>query len=95
MSFLCILFYFIFLLTQQAVGISQSESGEKKTDFEISNFREDLSLESPIMNGQIVDWNLLEKVWEHAMSRYMKVDIKESPVLIAEKPYNTPSARQQ
>jgi hypothetical protein len=29
------------------------------------------------------------------MNNYMKVDIKESPVLIAEKPYNPPAARQQ
>jgi actin-related protein len=54
-----------------------------------------LSLENPVKNGEIVDWDLLEKTWEHAMTRYMKADIKESPVLIAEKPYNPPSSRQR
>ena len=54
-----------------------------------------MSLECPIRDGQIADWELLERIWEHAMNRYMKVDIKESPVLIAEKPQNPPAARQQ
>lgn len=83
-------------MDEQAVGITQTEiAGEKKTDFDISNFREKYSLECPIRNGQIVDWDLLEKIWEHAMNRYMKVDIKESPVLIAEKPYNPSASRQR
>jgi actin-like protein 6A len=78
-----------------AIGIQQSEGGEKKIDFDIANYKENLALENPVKNGEIVDWDLLEKTWEHAMTRYMKADIKESPVLIAEKPYNPPSARQQ
>lgn len=80
----------------QAVGITQTETAaEKKTDFDISNFREKYALECPIRNGQIVDWDLLERIWEHAMNRYMKVDIKESPVLISEKPYNPSASRQR
>ena len=54
-----------------------------------------MSIESSTRNGQTVDWDLLEKTWEHAMNRCMKVDIKESPVLIAEKPNTSPAARQQ
>jgi actin-related protein len=83
------------LIYEQALGITKSDNGDRKTDFDISKYRENMSLECPLRDGQIADWELLEKIWEHAMNRYMKVDIKESPVLIAEKPQNPPAARQQ
>ena len=75
--------------------MTHTDGGERKIVFDIAKFRENMTIESPIKNGQIVDWDLLEKIWEYAMNRYMKVDIKESPVLIAERPYTTPAARQQ
>ena len=55
--------------------MTHTDGGERKIDFDIAKFRENMTIESPIKNGQIVDWDLLEKIWEYAMNRYMKVDI--------------------
>ena len=88
----------------QAVGVNRGAeassssvaSGSKKScHFDIVNFKEDLAIESPITDGQITDWDLLESIWDHALSNYLKVELKESPILLTEKPYNPPYARQR
>ena len=87
----------------QAVGVNRGAeasssiaSGSKKScHFDIANFKEDLAIESPITDGQITDWDLLESIWDHALSNYLKVELKESPILLTEKPYNPPYARQR
>mmetsp|Transcript_7308 Transcript_7308/g.12268 ORF Transcript_7308/g.12268 Transcript_7308/m.12268 type:complete len:374 (-) Transcript_7308:47-1168(-) len=38
---------------------------------------------------------MLERVWDHAMLNHLKVNIRDTPVLLAEKTYNSPSARQK
>lgn len=72
-----------------------TKDGKKGYNFDIANFREDMAIESPIQDGQITDWDLLESIWEHALSKYLKVDMKETPILLTEKPYNPPYARQR
>ena len=32
---------------------------------------------------------------QHAASHYLKVDLRDTPILIAEKPYNPPLSRQR
>jgi actin-related protein len=54
-----------------------------------------MSVDSPIGESRIIDWELLENIWDHAMSRYLKCDVKESPLLVSEKPFDPPSARQR
>ena len=42
-------------------------------------------------DGLIYDWDMFEKVWDHAMKSYIKADATDAPVLMSEKSYN-PSA---
>lgn len=64
--------------------------------FDIAKHREGMQLKSPICDGTISDWGLLEKLWDYALPEMLKMDtIKDVPVLIAEKPYNSSASRQQ
>ena len=70
-------------------------SGKKQHHFDIERFREGMAIESPMQDGLVRDWDLFEKLWDYSVSRYVKIDIRETPVLMAEKPYNSPRARQE
>lgn len=63
--------------------------------FDIKRFQPDLSVHSPVNNGLVEDWEAYEKLWDHALSTYLKSELKGAPVLIAEKPYVSPSHRQK
>ena len=54
-----------------------------------------MALESAIKDGLVSDWDKLEKIWDHALSVYVKADLKETPVLLAEKPYNPTALRRK
>ena len=77
------------------VESTSSNGGKSISSFDLAHFRENMAVAGPMTDSRITDWDLLESIWEHAMSRYLKVDIKESPLLISEKPFNPPSARQR
>lgn len=53
----------------------------------------DLDVQFPIVDGVIIDYDLYQKTWEDDMEMYLKSDLKGLPVLLAEKPYQTPAAR--
>jgi len=73
---------------------SSSSSGGREFIGDLSTFREDVQVVSAVKeDGTVEDWDLFENVWERAFSGYLKKDPKEHPVLMAEKPYNLPSAR--
>lgn len=44
-------------------------------------------------SGLVSDWDVLEKLFEYAQKNYLKVEFNETPIVIAEKPYNTPKLR--
>jgi actin-like protein 6A len=69
------------------------QSSKNNYHFDLANYRDDMSIGNPIKDGLVTDWDMLERVWEHAMTNYLKVDIKDTPLLIAEKPYNPVSNR--
>ena len=54
-----------------------------------------MAIESAVRDGVISDWDLFEKLWEYSINDYIRVDVKQTPVLMAEKPYNPPSSRQK
>lgn len=41
----------------------------------------------------VADWDLVEKVWEHAEQSRLKVKLSDHPVLVSEKPFNTSQCR--
>lgn len=58
--------------------------------------REGLEVCPPVvLDGLVQDWDGLERLWEQAMLRHLKADLRETPVLMAEKPYNSPKSRQR
>ena len=81
----------------QAVGVRHGGDavGGKTLSYDLATFREQMAVDTPIKDGQIADWDLLERSWEHALSNYLRVEPKESPILVTEKPYNPPYARQR
>jgi len=58
-------------------------------------FREDMEIKPVMQDGLVKDWDMLERVWEHAITNHLKVEVRQTPVLLAEKSYNSPSARQK
>jgi actin-like protein 6A len=50
---------------------------------------------SPVVDGLVSDWEALEQLWDYALSSYLKIGLKDLPVLLAEKPYNSSTLRQR
>jgi actin-related protein len=59
----------------------------------LSNSKENVVMCNPMRDGLIYDWDHFEKLWEYCLTNYVKVDCSETPVLMAEKSYNTPACR--
>ncbi len=69
------------------------ENGVNRHHFDLSNFRSNMAIDSPLRDGVVTDWDLLESVWDYSISNFLHADIKDSPVLVTEKSYNTPANR--
>jgi actin-like protein 6A len=74
---------------------SSSKVGTRQFHWDTYLFRREMEIAKPICDGLVEDWELLEAMWGHANDCYLKVDMRETPVLVGEKPYNSPSARQR
>lgn len=76
-------------------GAEDSGPSETNYHFDLNYFRENMEVKHVMQDGLVKDWDMLERVWEHAIASYLKVDLKETPLLLSEKTYNSPSARQK
>jgi len=56
-------------------------------------FKEGMQIASPVVDGVVADWDLLEKVWSYSTTKYIKTDLTGLPVLVTEKPYASPQSR--
>ena len=77
-------------------SISESASGANSGElvFDLNKVQQNMGVESPIRDGLVADWDLLEKLWEHSIVKSCgrsDYSLKDTPVLIGEKPY-TPAA---
>lgn len=64
--------------------------------FELNKARENMGIESPVRDGLVADWDLLEKLWEHSITKYCgktNYSLKDTPVLLGEKPYTPVASR--
>ncbi|ESQ27779.1 hypothetical protein EUTSA_v10018569mg [Eutrema salsugineum] len=60
------------------------------------NFRRDqMEILSPIKDGIVSDWDIVDNVWEHAFRSCLMIDPKEHPMLLAEPPLNTQQQREK
>mmetsp|Transcript_11786 Transcript_11786/g.16200 ORF Transcript_11786/g.16200 Transcript_11786/m.16200 type:complete len:420 (+) Transcript_11786:1126-2385(+) len=82
-------------LFPSVAGVTTDKSSERKLHWDVHKFHEYMKIETPLRDGVIEDWALWEKMVQHGLSQVLKADIEETPILIAEKPYNTSATRQK
>lgn len=61
--------------------------------YDLHKYRSGMRLDSVTKDGLIADWQILEKMWNHSIQNYVKVDPKEHPIIISEKPYSPTNFR--
>ena len=49
----------------------------------------------PIEHGLIVDWDVMEKIWNHTFYNELRVDPKERAVLLTESQWNSAANRER
>lgn len=52
-----------------------------------------MEVQPVVKDGVVNDWEMLEQVWNHALSSSLRVSLEDRPVMIAEKSYNSPQNR--
>ncbi|CAL0312455.1 unnamed protein product [Lupinus luteus] len=57
--------------------------------------RDHMEVLSPLKNGVVVDWNIVDNIWDHALRECLLVDPKERPMLLAEPCSNTQEQRER
>ncbi|MQL74324.1 hypothetical protein Taro_006673 [Colocasia esculenta] len=56
--------------------------------------RDYMEVVSPIKDGVIVDWDIVDNIWDHAFRERLLIDPKEHPMLLAEPSANSPQQRE-
>ena len=82
--------------TSSSIGESTSGANSRELVFDLNKVQQSMGVESPIRDGLVADWDLLEKLWEHSIVKYCgrsDYSLKDIPVLIGEKPYTPAAAR--
>ncbi|CAL9132401.1 unnamed protein product [Musa textilis] len=57
--------------------------------------RDHMEVISPIKDGVVVDWDIVDNIWNHAFRERLLIDPKEHPMLLAEPSSNTPQQREK
>ncbi|XP_022850063.1 actin-related protein 4-like [Olea europaea var. sylvestris] len=57
--------------------------------------RDHMQVLSPIKDGIVVDWDMVESIWDHALRQCLLIDPKEHPMLLAEPCSNTQQQREK
>ncbi|XP_037493655.1 actin-related protein 4-like [Jatropha curcas] len=81
-------------------NIKDSEKGKAKRKLYVGSqavgFRRDhMEVLSPIKDGIVVDWDIVDSIWDHAFRECLLVDPKEHPMLLAEPSSNPQHQRER
>uniref|UniRef100_A0A5B6ZFY8 Actin-related protein 4 n=1 Tax=Davidia involucrata TaxID=16924 RepID=A0A5B6ZFY8_DAVIN len=57
--------------------------------------RDHMKVVSPIKDGVVVDWDIVDNIWDHALRECLLIDPKEHPMLLAEPSSNTQQQREK
>ncbi|XXG71172.1 hypothetical protein AAC387_Pa07g0487 [Persea americana] len=57
--------------------------------------RDHMEVLSPIKDGVIVDWDIVDSIWDHAFRDRLLIDPTEHPMLLAEPSFNSPQQRER
>ena len=66
---------------------------DKEIHFDINKYHDNMTIEPYIQDGMISNWDLYEQMINYNIYNRMKGNLKESPVIITEKAYNTQASR--
>jgi actin-related protein len=72
---------------------SMEEPQEAAIHFPPLKFSQGMQVQSPVRNGIVAEWELLEKVWDYSLEQYLRTSAEGLPVLITEKAYTPFSLR--
>jgi actin-like protein 6A len=84
-----------YLNSNQNISSGTLNHVQQNLVFNPTKYRNNMEITSPVRDGIVVDWDLLEKLWNYALSTSLKADLKGLPVLISEKPYASPTSRRR
>ncbi|KAH9722599.1 actin-related protein 4 [Citrus sinensis] len=57
--------------------------------------RDHMEVLSPLKDGVVVDWDIVDSIWDHAFRECLLIDPKEHPMLLAEPSSNTQQQRER
>ncbi|KAJ8752123.1 hypothetical protein K2173_001798 [Erythroxylum novogranatense] len=57
--------------------------------------RDHMEVQSPFKDGVVVDWDIVDSIWDHALRTCLLVDPKEHPMLLAEPSSNSQQHRER
>ncbi|XVE84215.1 hypothetical protein DITRI_Ditri16bG0152400 [Diplodiscus trichospermus] len=57
--------------------------------------RNHMEVVSPLKDGVVVDWDIVDSIWDHAFKDCLLIDPKEHPMLLAEPSSNTQQQRER
>ncbi|GER51436.1 actin-related protein [Striga asiatica] len=57
--------------------------------------RDNMEVLSPIKDGIVADWDMVENIWDHALRKCLLIDPKDHPMLLAEPCSNTQLQREK
>ncbi|KAL1541310.1 Actin-related protein 4 [Salvia divinorum] len=82
------------------LGSAQESKSKSKGKFFVGSqdlgFRRDhMEVLSPIKDGVVVDWDMVEGIWDHALRKCLLIDPKEHPMLFAESCSNSQQQREK
>lgn len=84
---------------QKAAGLLKSQPSKKTKYFIGDNSvhvpRADTEIKHPLKEGVVEDWDVMEKIWDHALNNVLGVDIREHPFLITEQTWNPRANREK
>jgi actin-related protein 3 len=81
-----------------AAGKGAQKKGIEDLDFfigdEVAPVIKTYSSKNPIKEGQIDDWTLMERYWQHCIFRYLRCEPEDHYFLMTEPPQNAPENRE-
>ncbi len=80
-----------------AIGLvpDETNSPNKHKYLPPLSFRPNQDLSFPVRDGLVQDWDMIENIWDQALSKNLRISLKGRPLLLAEKPYTQPKYRQK
>ncbi|GAB2295388.1 Actin- protein 4 [Dionaea muscipula] len=86
--------------SNNTVKTFESEKGKGKRKLYVGTqslgYRRDhMEVLSPIKDGVVADWDIVDAIWDHAFRECLLVDPKEHPMLVAEPSANNPFQRER